>query len=115
LANKLQQTTNHDAIITEAPREQSRLTFVDTACLVINRMIGKKPVGSLYAACHYLLDVLFFPGNLPGPILLCSKEDWQLTPHDQALAFTAVQELSCEAPEALVVLFYYGSLVLFAP
>ncbi|KAL2204498.1 hypothetical protein CC79DRAFT_1276983 [Sarocladium strictum] len=39
-----QDTTNPDAnpnaIVTDAPSEQSRLTFVDAACLVINRMIG---------------------------------------------------------------------------
>lgn len=37
---RLKKNTNPDAIVTEAPREQSRLTFLDTACLVINRMIG---------------------------------------------------------------------------
>ncbi|KAK0389708.1 hypothetical protein NLU13_3281 [Sarocladium strictum] len=40
LANRLQQSTNRDAIVTEAPTEQSRLSFTDAACLVINRMIG---------------------------------------------------------------------------
>lgn len=44
LIERLRRDTNHDAIVTEAPKEQSRLTFVDTACLVINRMIGESSI-----------------------------------------------------------------------
>lgn len=60
---ELEQTTNHDAIVTEAPREQSRLSFVDAACLVINRMIGTGVYNSPGTVMHAT-------GSAGGAILL---------------------------------------------
>ena len=43
LLDELNRTVNHNAIVTDAPKERFRLGYFDVACLVINRIIGKSP------------------------------------------------------------------------